>query len=651
MSFSPDGRWLGLTTLGSFNVSIWDTSSGREKWEFPFLNTPTDVKFSIDGNLVFIAGFAGITSVWDLSAGKQVCSLISFTDGSWAVTDPDGRYDASNPDEAIGLHWVAGTEVIELGQLKDRFYTPNLFARVLKGEKLPDVASIQTIKLFPGLEVPPLAPGSSQLNLKLTNRGGGIGRVVVKVNGKELSSDARGSSIDPNAPAAVLSFDLAGAIRAADGQNSVEVLAYDGDQLVSSRGVHVAWTTDATPAAEKPPRLFAVVAGVSEYGSPALHLNYSAKDAENMADALRLAGNGLFGPEQVELHLLTTSGRPGTVLPTKDEFRKAFESIVGKAEPQDVLVIYLAGHGVARIGVADQYYFLTTSARSAELPANDKEMLDLATISSQELKDWCLKIKALKQVIILDTCAAGAFDPQMLKLSQGRNLSPDQVRAMELLKDSTGSHILMGSAADAVSYEASRYGDGLLTYAVLQGMHGEALDEGNHVDVVTLFNFVSRRVVELAYGIGGIQHPLVSSGGQSFPIGLLSDQDKRAIPLASSKPQLMQLRCHDDQDGDFLGLAQRVRDLLKEASRPVTRGSVGSEPALAYSDDVPDGIPSALSPRVSYRVQDGKLEARVRLYRDKLLSDESLSLSADPAAAARQIADAIIERATTIGGQ
>lgn len=32
---------------------------------------------------------------------------------------------------------------------------------------------------------------------------------------------------------------------------------------------------------------------------------------------------------------------------------------------------------------------------------------------------------------------------------------PDQIRAMELLKDSTGSHIL-GSAADAVSYEAGR---------------------------------------------------------------------------------------------------------------------------------------------------------------------------------------------------
>jgi uncharacterized caspase-like protein len=652
MSFSPDGRWLGLENWSSSNANIWDTSTGQEKWLFPVMHHPSDVKFSSDGRFVFTTGGAGITGVWDFATGKQVCSLVSFDDGSWAVTDPDGRYDAFNPEEAIGLHWVAGTEVIELGQLKQRFYTPGLFARVLKGEKLPDVASIQTIKLFPALEVQSPPPGSTQLNLTLTNRGGGLGRVVVRVNGKELPSDARGSRIDSSAPTGQLSIDLAGAVRAADGRNSVEVLVYDGNNLVSSRGVHVVWTTGATPAA-KPPRLFAVVAGVSEYDNRALNLKYPAKDAESMALALQLAGNGLFGPGQVSLHLLTTSGRPGTVLPTKDEFRKAFESIAREAESQDVLVIYLAGHGVARLGVADQYYFLTESARGTELPANDPDMLDLATISSEELKTWCLRTRALKQVVILDTCAAGAAREQLQKLSQGRSLSPDQVRALELLKDSTGSHVLMGSAADAVSYEANRYGDGLLTYALLQGMHGEALDEGNRVDVVKLFNFVSRRVVELAHDIGGIQQPLVSSpAGQSFPIGLLSDQDKRAIPLANPKPQLLRVQCFDDQDGDSLGLAQRVRALLREASRPVARGSAASEPALVYDDDVLNDIPSAMSPLVRYQVQGGKLEAKVRIHRDnKMVSDDTLTLDPDPAAAARQIADAIIKAATRIGPQ
>ena len=45
----------------------------------------------------------------------------------------------------------------------------------------------------------------------------------------------------------------------------------------------------------------------------------------------------------------------------------------------------------------------------------------------------------------------------------------------------------MGSAADAVSYEASRYGQGLLTYSLLQGMKGAALKEDQYVDVSKLF--------------------------------------------------------------------------------------------------------------------------------------------------------------------
>ena len=42
--------------------------------------------------------------------------------------------------QSVAAHlFLLCTEVIELGQLKQRFYTPGLLARVLKGERLPDV--------------------------------------------------------------------------------------------------------------------------------------------------------------------------------------------------------------------------------------------------------------------------------------------------------------------------------------------------------------------------------------------------------------------------------------------------------------------------------------------------------------------------------
>ena len=46
--------------------------------------------------------------------------------------------------------------------------------------------------------------------------------------------------------------------------------------------------------------------------------------------------------------------------------------------------------------------------------------------------------------------------------------------------------LLLGCAADRVSYEASRYEQGLLTYSLLTGMRGAALREGDMVRAAAL---------------------------------------------------------------------------------------------------------------------------------------------------------------------
>jgi uncharacterized caspase-like protein len=59
----------------------------------------------------------------------------------------------------------------------------------------------------------------------------------------------------------------------------------------------------------------------------------------------------------------------------------------------------------------------------------------------------------------------------------------DAKRAIERAKDRAGLYVLMGSAPDAMSYEANQYNQGLLTYALLEGMSGRALREEHFVDV------------------------------------------------------------------------------------------------------------------------------------------------------------------------
>jgi hypothetical protein len=52
-----------------------------------------------------------------------------------------------------------------------------------------------------------------------------------------------------------------------------------------------------------------------------------------------------------------------------------------------------------------------------------------------------VKTMPLKQVVILDTCAAGGASNDLAKLAERRDVSPDQRRAIELLKDATDRHL------------------------------------------------------------------------------------------------------------------------------------------------------------------------------------------------------------------
>src|SRR5262249_19842100 len=140
-----------------------------------------------------------------------LCTLISFTDGTWAVIDPKGRYDASNGGDVEGLHWVVGHEPISLDQLKERYYEPGLLSKILGFNKEPlrDVSAFKSVRLSREVALDPPRAGDSQLSVRLANRGGGLGRVQVFVNDKELVGDARGPRADPQASQATLTVDLA----------------------------------------------------------------------------------------------------------------------------------------------------------------------------------------------------------------------------------------------------------------------------------------------------------------------------------------------------------------------------------------------------------------------------------------------------------
>ncbi|MCA1605121.1 MAG: hypothetical protein LC775_06550, partial [Acidobacteria bacterium] len=260
------------------------------------------------------------------------------------------------------------------------------------------------------------------------------------------------------------------------------------------------------------------------------------------------------------------------------------------------------------------YCYLTQEARTTDTAAlSDSEVRKQQTITSEELVEWVKRIPANKQVVMLDTCAAGAAQAQ-LKLVDKREASGDAIRAIDRAKDRTGSYILMGSAADAVSYEASQYGQGLLTYALLKGMKGAALRNDEFVDVGNLFKYVREEVEQLAKNIGGIQRPIIfAPKDDSFEVGQLNTEDKRKIALAAPKPMILRPRFFDAQaDDDTLDLMKLLRARLRDESFVTGRGPIQS--VLVFVDD--EEFPGGIRPTGRYTVEGNVVTVTLRLRRD-----------------------------------
>jgi len=653
IDFSPDGRTLASVyvpssiafvpnsrTLASASkdvtIKLWDVTTAAA---LPAPNTlPEWAKFSrdwhavktINGKSILIAtdGGRGQINLINYDTGERLGSLIALDKDDWAVVTPDGLFDAS-PGAMKLMHFVIsgieeGYAIVAFDQMQERYYQPGLLAKLLGFDNTPikQAPPFTGDKLYPKVEFRWQANNSTKLEIKLKNRGGGIGEVSVLINGNTWLKDVRPPGFDKNAKETTFIVDLRDAPFLVGAPDQVEVVARNAEGwLTSARGSTIIYDVE-TETAKPNPELWAIIGGVSDYEGTQLDLNFAAKDAEDFANAIKLGGYRLFGAERVHLQLLTTNSQDPKLLPTKDNFRRVFSEFQ-RAKPNDVLLVYLSGHGVAFRLDGDRvvYSYLTQTATSGDLKDSDVRNRD--AITSDELMDWIRSIKTNKNVLLFDTCAAGAFADNLnlaIKKDDAGEYADNQKRALSQLRQRVAFHILMGSAANKPSYETSQFNQGLLTRALLEGIQYGAVNRDRVVNVNELFQFARKRVEELAESIGNryIQTPQLSSPeGDNLPLLLMSQEDAAAIRLEQARPFVMRPRLVNLDNRRDLEIEKRLIQRLRafnQLGQPGQRGAAGRTALLIYLEDVE--LPIAITPNGDYKYEGEQITVNLDLLRN-----------------------------------
>ncbi len=639
VEFSADGRQF-ISAADDNTAKVWDTETGKLLFDLKgHLSNVLQAHFSKDGLFILTKSSDNTLKKWNAVTGELMYTFFAVNNDDYLVLDKDQRYDGT-PGARKLLYFTCDNEIIELEQFEDLCWEPGLASKINGVNKEPITA-----KKISDINICNFTPEVVQEGLKedgyhftVQSRNGGVGEVQLYVNGKMIKTfDPQTLTKTANNYALTVKTDLVKPYFIKGSTNQVLIKATTKEGTMTSRGITMEEV--ATGVSNVNPNMYIVSIGINKYKGEKIQLNYASTDAESFGAALNASAKKLLntdGKEHVKNYVFSTETN-NTNWPAKAAIRKKLEEIALIANPEDIMVIFFAGHGVLQSGQKN-FYLLTAEATGFEMSGVEKEV----AISTDELNTWMQNIKANKQLLILDACNSGQAVSDLQELIAKRDVPADQVRALENLKDKNGTFILSASASGQSAYETSQFGQGLLTYSLLSGIKNQdGLKENKYIDVTRWFNNASDNVRAMAKEIGGRQEPQII-GNASFDVGLVDEEVMNGIKLSVRKMIFARSIVYSGDPLLLIDPLQLSNEIDKELNNQSARGAASpltyienNLSADAYSiRGIYETKGNVISAKISLikqnkKVKDfletGRVDAR-QVYTQKIVNDITLYL-------------------------
>ena len=482
------------------------------------------VNMSGDGRLA-IAGLGDGTIRWyRMSDGAEILSLFAEPDGKhWVLWTPEGFFDhGEGGSELIGYQLnqlvqgqLKGSVFVRVEQLYSLFFRRDLVVKKFRGDAEDEIAQqlrrIGDVREVLGRGLPPdirlteyclgttctaVAPEEQLrgaggritpleatspdvvLHFDVKDRGGGIGNLIVRNRGasEAAAGGTRAVKGDTHSEERIVKLQ--------PGLNYIMLSAFNGaDQIETDpkQRPALALRYDAKVAQKPVMRLLAV--GIDAYtGKDVPKLANAASDAKGVATVMREdSKKEIFA--DVDAVVLTDAEA------TLANIDKAFEALASRTKPDDLVFVFLAGHGVALDG---KYYYIPV-----DLPDTQDKSIREHSLTYDDLALRLSKFPTARAVVVLDTCYSGAFavDDSIMRDSRDQTVGKQ-------ISHATGRFILAGSSSQQEALDGID-GHGVFTEVLLKGLSGDAdrQNAGNHDDKVSIYElgeYTKSQVPQLA---------------------------------------------------------------------------------------------------------------------------------------------------------
>jgi len=441
VGYSQDDRYVSAKTWGMHRATGFihkDLRPGDE--EAPEAPSP-NVEASADGKIIAFVNDSLLTVV-NPTNDEKVHFIARQED--WAAFTPDGYFAGSSGATRL-VAGVQGTRGMEVDQLAESHNRPDLIVERMGGSNAL-VAHFRA---------------RHETRLKGQGVAAGAARDAAPAPWASIRSGVvEGTGAQSIAVLETECFDPSGVSSYALSVDGVPVLGERlpspqprwlkllrlplaaGDNLVefscsNSSGVQAqrARMNLSVEGEQTPPRLYFVGLGVSEYptDSGISSLDFADQDAKDLADAFRSYG-GKFSEVRTKTWVNKEVHR--RVLGEVTEF-------IADARHNDVVVLFVAGHGVRDSDEARTYYYLNYDARLGDTAKT--------AIPFESLESVFSGTKARRRLLLLDTCESGERVSLPTTAAIGEQVRARTIRGLTVeAKNSGGGTVVDVDVLDAL---------------------------------------------------------------------------------------------------------------------------------------------------------------------------------------------------------